>query len=215
MERRTTAGAPDGAVQLPTVGQFTWDTVADAWWWSDGLFRLYGYEPGAVTPSLEHFLQHKDPRDLARIDAVFSRSLGEGGPFSCYHRIVDAQGRGKVVVAVGFGTRDAADTRTVSVQGFLVDVSHSSRQDAEASLQLALEARAGIEQVKGAIMLVHGLDATAAYEVLRGYSQIYNTKLSTIVATVLAAFRQRESSESVRRIELDRMLWDAVHPSGR
>jgi hypothetical protein len=213
MEGTTPVGAVEGAVQLPEVGQFSWDPTTDAWWWSDGLYRLYGYEPGAVEPSLERFLQHKDPRDMARIDAVFGRTLAEGGPFSCYHRIVDAHGVGKTVVAVGFGTRDARENRTVLMQGFLVDVSTSTQQETEATLQQVLRTRAGIEQVKGALMLLHGLDADGAFAVLRGYSSIYNRKLSTIVSSVLEAFQQRDSSESVRRSELDRMLWDAVHPT--
>ena len=213
MEHTTQVGTTEGAVQLPEVGQFTWDTTTDAWWWSDGLYRLYGYEPGTVAPSLECFLQHKDPRDMARIDAVFGRSLAEGGPFSCYHRIVDARGVHKTVVAVGFGTRDPEETRTVLMQGFLVDVSTSTQQETEATLQQVLQHRAGIEQVKGALMLLHGLDADAAFAMLRGYSSIYNRKLSTIVSSVLEAFRQRDSSESVQRSELDRMLWDAVHPA--
>jgi hypothetical protein len=213
MERTTTVGAAQGAVQLPEVGQFSWDTTSDTWWWSDGLFRLYGYEPGAVAPSLECFLKHKDPRDMARIDAVFGRSLAEGGPFSCYHRIIDAHGVSKTVVAVGIGTRDEAGTRTVLLQGFLVDVGTSRQREAEAALQQVLKSRAGIEQVKGALMLLHGLDADGAFAVLRGYSQIYNRKLSSIVEAVLESFRRRDSSESVQRHELDRMLWDAVHPS--
>ena len=34
------------------IGQFTWDTVADVWWWSDDLYRLYGYQPSSVEPTL-------------------------------------------------------------------------------------------------------------------------------------------------------------------
>ena len=201
---------PRGAAGASGLGRFRWDTVADTWWWSDGMFRLYGYEPGAVEPSLERFLQHKDPRDLARIDAVFTRCMAEGGAFSCYHRIQDAQGRPKTVVAVGSGLRDEADTRTVVMEGFLVDVSAGTRTEAEAALHAVLQTRAGIEQVKGAVMLVHGLDADAAFDLLRGYSQVYNKKLADLVAAVLVAFRSRESAETVRRGELDTILWNAA-----
>ena len=201
---------PRRAAGASGLGRFRWDTVADTWWWSDEMFRLYGYEPGAVEPSLDRFLQHKDPRDMARVDAVFTRCLAEGGPFSCYHRIRDTRGRTKTVVAVGSGTRDDADTRTVVMEGFLVDVSAGTRTDAEAALQAVLATRAGIEQVKGAIMLVHGLEADAAFDLLRGYSQVYNKKIVDLVAAVLVAFRARASSETVRRSELDTILWDAA-----
>jgi hypothetical protein len=198
------------ASTLPVVGEFRWDTVADVWWWSEGLYRLYGYEPGAVEPTLERFQQHKDPRDHAQIELVFRQCLDEGGPFSCHHRIIDARGAGKTVVAIGFGRRDAAGRRTVVMEGFLVEVRSGGDQESEADLQALLASRAGIEQVKGALMLVHGINADAAFNLLRGYSQIYNKKLAAIVAAVLEAFQGRPVASTVSRAELDRILWDAA-----
>ncbi|CAA9305954.1 MAG: hypothetical protein AVDCRST_MAG61-1356 [uncultured Friedmanniella sp.] len=195
----------------PRVGEFTWDTVANVWWWSDDLYRLYGYEPGSVEPGLDRFLQHKDPRDMSQIDAVFTRCLQEGGPFSCYHRINDARGGHKTVVAIGFGRRDAEDTQTLEMQGYLIDVTAAGRESTEATLQVVLESRAGIEQVKGALMLVYGVDADAAFALLRGYSQVYNKKLAAIVSAVLVAFAARDDATSITRAELDRMLWDAAN----
>lgn len=194
----------------PLVGQFTWNTVTDVWWWSDDLYRLYGYAPTAVEPAMERFLQHKDPRDRARIDLVFSRCAHEGGPFSCHHRIIDARGGRKTVVAIGFGHRNADDTHTDVMQGFLVEVATGDDLQAEAALQSLLRSRANIEQVKGALMLVYGLTADAAFSVLHGYSQLYNVKVAAIVAAVLEAFESRPGTSVVSRGELDRILWDAA-----
>lgn len=203
-ERRAGGGTP-------SVGEFEWDIITNAWWWSDALCHLYGYEPEAVKPSMKIFLQHKDPRDLARIDAVFNRCLAKGGPFSCYHRIVDARGRGKTVVVVGHGSRDAEDTRTVLMHGFMVDVTASVAREASATLQAALTNRVEIEQVKGALMVVHNLDADAAFAVLRGYSQVSNRKVSAVAEAALIAFRERGEAESISRHELDQILWNAAH----
>ncbi len=192
------------------VGQFTWHTMTDVWWWSDGLYELYGYAPSSVEPTMERFLQHKDPRDRAQVDAVFARCTREGGPFSCHHRIIDARGVHKTVVAIGFGHRNAADTRTDVMQGFLVEVHREGDAENEQALQSLLLSRSLIEQVKGALMLVHGLTADAAFSLLRGYSQVYNKKLHVIVAAVLEAFENRPTSESISRGELDRILWDAA-----
>jgi hypothetical protein len=192
------------------VGRFSWNTVTDVWWWSDDLYRLYGYAPAAVEPTLDRFLQHKDPRDRARIDLVFSRCSQEGGPFSCHHRIIDARGIHKTVVAIGFGHRNAADTRTDVMEGFLVEVSTGDDLEAEAALQSLLRSRAPVEQVKGALMLLYGLTADAAFSVLRGYSQVYNVKIASIVTAVLEAFETRAATNVVTRAELDRILWDAA-----
>ena len=208
----TQVSTTEGAVQLPEVGQFSWDTTTDAWWWSDGLYRLYGYAPGEVEPTLARFLQHKDPRDRAQIDLVFSRCSQEGGPFSCHHRIIDARGRHKTVVAIGFGRRNSADTHTDVMEGFLVEAGSGSPVESEEGLQTLLRSRASIEQVKGALMLVHGLTADAAFSLLRGYSQVYNKKLSVIVSAVLEAFQARATTSIVSRAELDRILWDSAQP---
>lgn len=209
-EISSTTVTPGTSSSRSNIGQFTWDTVADMWWWSDELYRLYGYQSLSVEPTLERFLQHKDPRDRAQVDLVFTRCAQEGGPFSCHHRIVDANGVHKTVVAIGFGHRDSADTRTDVMQGFLVEVSSDDHSESEAALQSLLLSRASIEQVKGALMLVHGVSADAAFSLLRGYSQVYNKKLAAIVVAVLEAFRTRPPTNTVSRGELDRILWNAA-----
>jgi hypothetical protein len=198
-----------GQDRSDAVGQFIWDLGTDTWWWSEALYRLLGYQPGAVAPTLERFLQHKAPEDQAHVDAVFSRCLAEGGPFSCYHHVVDAHGVRKTVVAVGHGDRDATDSQTVTINGFIVDVTGSSRQETNAALQATLANRAAIEQVKGVVMLVYGLDADAAFQMLVGHSQIANRKVSAIVDDVLKAMDTRSPTETIRRSDVDRLLSDA------
>ncbi len=193
------------------VGRYEWDIKAGSWWWSDSMYRLYGYEPESVEPSMERFLKHKHPNDMARIDAVFDRALSKGGPFSCYHRIIDARGKQRTVVVVGYSNRNPQDTETLSMEGFMVDVTEGTRHETNEALRVLLRTRAGIEQVKGALMLVHGLDDDGAFEVLRSHSQVYNKKLSAVVADLLAMFRHRDTAESISRGELDQMLWDAAH----
>jgi hypothetical protein len=201
--------AVNGQAHTAEVGQFVWDVQADTWWWSNALCRLLGYEPDAVTPSMQRFLQHKAPEDLARVDAVFSRCLDDGGPFSCYHHLVDAHGVRKSVVAVGHGDRDPADTQTVTITGFIVDVTGSSRQETNLSLQSSLAKRAAIEQTKGVIMLIHGLNADDAFQMLVGHSSIANKKVSAIADAMVSALDRRSPTETVSRSEIDRMLRDS------
>jgi len=190
------------------AGEFRWDVPSGGWWWSDALYELLGHQPGAVPASLELFLQHKDPADRARVDMVIDRCVQNGGPFSCYHHILDARGKRKTVVAVGRGDRNSDDTQTVLIQGFMVDVTGGSRADTTIALESALVHRAAIEQVKGMVMLTHQLDADAAFELLVGHSMITNTKLTTIVTTVLDRVTRRSAAEEITRADLDALLAD-------
>ena len=60
----------------------------------------------------------------------------------------------------------------------------SAREVAE-SLQRALEARAPIEQAKGMLMAIHGIDADQAFDLLRKQSQTTNTRLHTVASDLV------------------------------
>jgi PAS domain S-box-containing protein len=55
------------AQQLARIGSWEWDIPANRVTWSDELFRIYGYEPGAVEVSYERFLEHVHPEDRASV----------------------------------------------------------------------------------------------------------------------------------------------------
>lgn len=61
-----------------------------------------------------------------------------------------------------------------------------SAHDLAAQLREAMASRAPIEQVKGILMAAHGLDADAAFNLLRTQSQNTNTKLHDLARTFLA-----------------------------
>ncbi len=63
------AAFADRAERLAQIG--TWRTNLDTGevHWSDNLFRIYGLEPGEVTPSLQFVLDHVHPDDLERVRA--------------------------------------------------------------------------------------------------------------------------------------------------
>jgi len=57
-----------------------------------------------------------------------------------------------------------------------------------------VEHRKGIEQAKGMLMMLHGIDADAAFELLRWQSQEVNVKLNAIALQMIADFRELSSS---------------------
>ncbi len=61
-----------------------------------------------------------------------------------------------------------------------------SAHDLAAQLREAMASRAPIEQAKGILMAAHGIDADAAFTLLRTHSQNTNTKLHHLARTFLA-----------------------------
>jgi PAS domain S-box-containing protein len=173
----------DGTQAGPPVGYFTYSVAEDRWTWSDGLYALHGFASHEVPATTDVMLSHKHPDDRARTLDVFETVVRDGGPFSCYHRIIDAQGRVRAVLSVGRGIRDAAGG-VEKVVGFFIDLTELRRVESEADVQQALlrvaEHRAVIDQAKGMIMLAAGVDADDAFAMLRDYSQQANIKVNDL-----------------------------------
>ncbi len=78
--------------QLARFGITTVDLRTGAVTWSDELYRIYGWEPGAVTPGLETLLQRVDPADVKRVRAETERAhrVQPGAPIE--YRILRDEG---------------------------------------------------------------------------------------------------------------------------
>jgi AmiR/NasT family two-component response regulator len=62
------------------------------------------------------------------------------------------------------------------------------REHAREAVAASTAHRAAIEQAKGALMLSFGMDADAAFGLLRRYSNHRNVKLATLAEEMVSAF---------------------------
>lgn len=75
------------------------------------------------------------------------------------------------------------DLLTTAVSRAIGDFARfKSERDVAETIQRALEHRAPIEQAKGMLMAIHGIDADEAFDMLRKQSQAQNVRLRTIAA---------------------------------
>lgn len=113
--------SPEGAANDAPVGYFTYTVTDDHWAWSTGIYSLHGYEPGEVDATTELVLQHVHPDDRAKALHVLETVIRTARPFSCYHRIVDADGGIRHVLSVGRGMSGATGD-VEQVTGFFADL---------------------------------------------------------------------------------------------
>jgi ANTAR domain len=88
----------------------------------------------------------------------------------------------------------------IGTQGYYVDVIPSEREHQDqvtAAVAVIAEARADIEQTKGMLMLIYGMDGPAAFEVLKWRSQETNTKLRLLARQVAADFVALSNGETL------------------
>jgi fructose-specific component phosphotransferase system IIB-like protein len=125
-----------------------------------------GTSPG-VHPITDMVLSHKHPDDYGQVVATLEEIRRTSGAFSTRHRIIDTHGEVHHVVVVGDHLFDD-DGAVIGTHGFYVDVSPSIQQAhdefvTEAVVEIA-EARGGIEQTKGMLMLIYRINADSAAE---------------------------------------------------
>jgi PAS domain S-box-containing protein len=174
------------------VGWFRFYFADQRWEWSEEVQRIHGYERGSVTPTTELVLAHKHPDDRGQVAATIDQILNTHQAFSTRHRIIDTGGTVRHIVVVGdqlFGDQG----EVIGTHGFYIDVSPLPEQAQEdlvtAKLAEISENRAGIEQTKGMLMLIYGINDNAAFELLRWLSQEANVKLRLLAEQISDDFR--------------------------
>ncbi|RDI55867.1 PAS and ANTAR domain-containing protein [Nocardia mexicana] len=176
IERVIGAGTPQ------SVGSFRFWFTDQRWEWSDEVAAMHGYEPGSVVPTTELLLEHKHPEDRELVATTLARAIDRAEPFCSRHRIIDTIGQTRHVIVVGDQLLE--NDAIVGTTGYYVDVTETLDEHRQETLSGALpelyEARAVIEQAKGALMLVYGISAEQAFRVLTWRSQETNVKLRAL-----------------------------------
>ncbi len=197
------AGAPQ------RVGWFRFYFDDQRWEWSEQVQRMHGYEPGTVTPTTELMLEHKHPDDRREVKKTIDDMLISRRPFSTRHRIVDTHGTVHQVVVVGDQLTDD-EGAVIGTHGYYVDITPLSDRAREEMITARVaeitEHRAVIEQAKGMLMLVYGLDEDAAFDLLKWRSQSSNVKLRRLAEVVVERFRDARDAGITSRSAFDHAL---------
>jgi GAF domain-containing protein len=94
-----------------------------------------------------------------------------------------------------FASAESEEAATAVAETIAVAVANADAHDRLVehahNMRMAMESRAVIEQAKGVLMAQRGLEADAAFEVLREASQRYNRKLRDIARGIVETTRRR------------------------
>lgn len=190
-------------------GPFVYTVDTGAWWWSDDVYRILGFEPGDVVPTTGLLVRHKHPDDAAVATAIILNAVSSGEPFALWHRLIDAKMRTRTVVSVGDGVRDESG-RLLEVRGFMVDVTGSKRgqtaRDIDEAVRRSGETRGTIEQAKGVLLAVAGVDPETAFRVLKQRSQNVNVKLRDLAEQLLDAVEEAHRAGVDPRKAVEQLL---------
>ncbi|MER5748917.1 PAS and ANTAR domain-containing protein [Streptomyces sp. NPDC002088] len=179
--------APDEAEAL--TGVFLFRVPESAWWWSDEMYRMLGYDPDEVTATGDMLDRHVHPDDRKSIRRVWDQGLSTGLPFSTYYRLLTRDGEERHAVLVGDGRVD--DGSVVVLRGFVVDVTEpvqkQAQKSADADIARARASQEDVDVARGVLMALYGVNEDVALRVLRRHSQQTNVKLRALAHAVVEA----------------------------
>jgi hypothetical protein len=198
------------------VGHYLVDLPTGRWWWSDEIYVMHGRRPGEIDPSVELMRSRKHPDDRGRLTRTASAALRAGRSFACSHRIVDKQGRARTVVVTGHGRR-GPDGRVSQVAGYVMDISPVLREaldrEASSAVARAFVTEAAIEQAKGVIMAVRGVDDVTAQHIVAEAASAVGVPAHVAGAQVMK-YLAKHGAGAASAAALDAAL-AAVHPVDR
>jgi two-component system cell cycle sensor histidine kinase/response regulator CckA len=108
-------------------------------WWSDEVYRIFGYAPGEVPASNELFFKSVPPEDVPRIQAALQGSLRDGIPYCVQHRVIRPDGTERIVEERSTIVRDPAG-RPIRMVGTVLDVTDHQRLEEQLRQAQKMEA---------------------------------------------------------------------------
>lgn len=130
---RTDRSVMDRAEQLAQAGSWDWDIDNDLLLWSDNTFRLFGLEPGEITPTPEYVVGRIHPDDRGHVERELDLAKQAGTLPNVTYRITRLDGTVRTLrafSAVGEGHDDHPRRLVGSVQD-ITELAESERHTRE------------------------------------------------------------------------------------
>jgi len=116
------------AQKIARTGYFRWGITTGEIFWSDEVYRIYGYEPDEK-PAIELAMQRTHPEDLARTQQHLENLMQEERDWEYEYRLLMPNGAVKYIRAVNRTSRDAFGN--LEMVGSVIDVTAARRAEEE------------------------------------------------------------------------------------
>ncbi len=125
------------AQRIAHLGTWEWNIADNTEVWSDEQFHIFGYEPGDIEPTYNHFLKALHPHDYERVGTAVKEALECSAQYKIEFRIIRPDGTERNIAANGKVYLDTFGN-SVKMLGTALDI--TERKKTEKILQEQKEA---------------------------------------------------------------------------
>ena len=132
------------------LGSWSWD-LGTRVLWSDETYRIFGHTAGAFVPTLDSYMAQVVEADRPALQALLTRCLETGEPFSVNHGVIRPSGEVRTVSCYSSMVhgRDGVPTR---LRGTCLDITALAKaQEAAAAKHVAEEANIALRRSRNAL----------------------------------------------------------------
>ena len=154
-------------------GSWEWDIRTGTQIWSAEQLRIFGYEPGSLTPTYDTFTHALHPEDRERVLTAVEQTLNSDSPYDVECRIIQPGGDIRFVRCCGVVTRDPVG-QPIQMSGTVQDVTEHKLME-EVAQERDLQFRLVVESAPNGMLMI-GQDGAislvnAQIEQMFGYSR--------------------------------------------
>ncbi|MFC1673747.1 ATP-binding protein, partial [Pseudomonadota bacterium] len=176
------------AQRIAKVGNWQWDIEANALWWSDEIYRIFGLNSESFEITYAAFLAHIHPDDRDLVSQAMDRALHHSEPYNIDHRIVTKNGFEKVVHEQG-EVKYGADGKPVQMVGTVQDI--TDRKHMEDALVWAKAEAEEANMAKSKFLSSMSHELRTPLNAILGFGQLLELKQDSL---------DEKQQESVRQI---------------
>jgi len=122
------------AEELTLSGSWEADTATGEMKWSDGIFRIFGYEPRSISAGQDIIMHHIHPDDRAGYRRGLYSILPDKDRYTDTVRCIDKSGKEKFV-SLTIGAKRSETGRLIRLVGFMQDVTEKTELEKELAMQ--------------------------------------------------------------------------------
>lgn len=159
------------AQSIGRLGNWSWNLTTNDIYWSDEIYKIYGYQPNEIKPDYNLFISTFHPDDFDKVKTSGDASITTGGRYSIDHRITLPNGDERWVHEE-IVAEEIIDGEPVVLSGTIQDI--TERKLFENDLLAAKEEAERLSEAKSDFLSRMSHELRTPMNAILGFSQLLN-----------------------------------------